>query len=296
MTLNELARKELSFHPKVNVPFHNCGIVTAADARYFPGVQLLYASMVHTHTGLHMQAYDIGWTPAQKEWASRQPLLTVVEWPNPPIPHTIVKWPQYNRPFFLRGSMFDLSIWMDADCVIKQDLNPLIGYVLQKPFIVANQMCSPIDRKMYDYIPGCSTRECFTLSSGVFGWMKERAFDKLIIDTWCDLTNFIVFHPDRLDLLMINSDESILRIVAQKLNIIEDIWWDVRWNAIVETRHPTVASALTDYHLNRADDYISHFYGFPKPWFGDNVDVLELNPHEDPRTITKRHVTFGPMP
>lgn len=249
-------------------------VVTAACKNHFPGVQLLYNSLVAMHTHVSLYVFDAGWTEEQRAWADKQPGIKVIEW----------QWSgehdlSYSKPYFVQrvAGSNQKVVWIDADCIIRMPITAIFKHLDKKPFILTNQFCTPNDRSLYNIndFGDCSTRENFSITTGVIGFLLSRDAD--IISEWIEATEVVVAN-NAFESLSGMRDEGIFRAVVQKLELFEDIWWDVRWNAIHHDSK-TRNSLMQSLNTLRVGDYITHFFGYPKIWQSTGLEVLDINPH-----------------
>jgi len=282
MNWNEFFTDHLTITPKVRLD-DDCGVLTAADAKFFIGAQILYTSIVKPHRNVNFTLFDIGLTTEQQAWMERQPRARLV--PFEPekllVPTKVANWQKFNRPHFLSLSPYQRSVWIDCDMVVKASLAPLFHHVKRQPFIVRNDICSPNNRRLHDYIPTKCTTEAFALSSCVFAWNSGRQLDLQLIQEWAETTRFITTHPDNLVQYLSACDEAILRVVVQKLDLVKYVWPDRHWNAMVYQRFHDIASALTNIRVRCPNDFILHYFGRPKIWESMKEDILDINPHEN---------------
>ena len=117
-------RQQLETEPRRDLPA-DTGLLTAADAAFFGGFQLLYFSVV-TRYRCPVAVVDLGFTPHQRQWCNQQADLTVIYCPDTlPVPRTVDDWQHWNRPHYFRLSPFRRNIWLDSDCIVAGQLDEL---------------------------------------------------------------------------------------------------------------------------------------------------------------------------
>src|SRR5436305_11154405 len=108
------------------------GVVTAADATYFPGLVALHGS-IRTSWPCPIACYDLGLTPAQLAAAGNLAELTILDLPDEPLIGAIEQairtsaapakpgkrtWPIWICPFLIRAAPFSNVFWIDSDILV----------------------------------------------------------------------------------------------------------------------------------------------------------------------------------
>lgn len=269
----------------------DCGVVTAADSPFFPGVQLLYSSIVKTHSTLRLACFDIGLNEKQLAWASQQPRLDIISLTDEELLVGKDKqyWENLNRPFFLSHSPFVRTLWLDADCVVLKSLRPIFDHAVYQPFMIRDNVIHQIDSRLYDHIQIPGRDESFEVCSGIFGYSRSEQVGSQLVDCWESSTAEVLNHDLPLRQLLPLSDQSLLKIAIQKMDLTRNpgplgpiIWPDMRWLCNVYARRSSVEEVLDTiadgfYIL----DHILHFGQLPKPWqVHGNQTLLDINPHK----------------
>jgi hypothetical protein len=110
-----------------------CGVVTACDDCYFPGVQFLAASL---RGRCPLLVFDLGLSLAQVEWLfCRGVAVCSVGDEDLVCPRSVVMWQTWNKPAYVAASPFSRTLWIDADCVVVSDLGPLFAAVASGPLV-----------------------------------------------------------------------------------------------------------------------------------------------------------------
>ena len=103
------------------------GVVTLADANYFPGLMGLVGS-IRTSYPYPVACYDIGLTPEQRAEAAAWPEVEVLDLPTDPVIAAIQAasarsvplakpgkriWPLWICPLLIRSAPFEEVFWID---------------------------------------------------------------------------------------------------------------------------------------------------------------------------------------
>jgi hypothetical protein len=275
-SLDQFLKLHLEMTPKIRMP-DNSQIITAATINYFPGVQLLYSSLLHTHENFTLIVFGMGLTQEQEDWCNAIPHIVLRRFfmKDVSIPASFYK------PFLLSiaQKMQPLNIWIDCDCIVKASLLPLLHHIERQPFIVQNPCCTPNDRELYKHIPDdIDTREDFSVAAGVFAWNASRQLDRDIIDFWVGISEIVMFEKPELMTYTRNWDESLLRVVVQKYRIYNLVWYDMNWNQVVYERFDSIIDALVNIHHRCPTHHILHYFGRPKIWEKSGAELLDIYP------------------
>ncbi len=257
-----------------------CGVVTAADCGHFCGFQVLYTSLMRGHD-VGVLLVDIGLTDAQRAWASRQPGLIVYRFP----PDRLVVspreeyWQAWNKPFFVAASPFRRTLWLDTDCLVRDDLTPIFRHLEARPFISSHrpEWTNPNGPGLADALPAVrGAREDFTACTGVFAFDLER--DWYIVNEWMALTRLAAEHPWGLTEEFRFWDEGVFRAVVQTLGLYGECVPDLRWNRTIDPQAESLEAFLPTVAEAHGQDCVLHFCGRPKYWEAWNAEVLDLHP------------------
>ncbi|HEY5313826.1 MAG TPA: hypothetical protein VIK18_14960, partial [Pirellulales bacterium] len=112
-------------------------VVTAADAPFFTGLQMLVASLRATNE-MKLTVFDLGLTAEQAEWCRRQAVdLRLPERRDLIVPRGVDGWQQWSKPGLLRRVFRESSraLWIDADAMVVGGLSGPAGWIAQQPLI-----------------------------------------------------------------------------------------------------------------------------------------------------------------
>jgi hypothetical protein len=266
---------------RVRTP-ENCGVVTSGYGAYFPGVQLLYCSLVWTHENLEMLLWEIPDCPLtaqQRDWCERQPRLRVEKLTECVVP---TYWrPAWQKPAMIRHSPFERTLWLDADCLVLRSLLPVLEHIQQHPlFLTPNTIYTPNHPQLAAQLGITDRKELFTLNTAIVGYHQGREDHRKLVERWCELTRRIGSHPDHLEKYVSNADEGVLRTVLQLESQTHIVWPDLHWAWPVWHGHDYRQGSLEDTNnlLSRwPHEYVVHFLGQPKIWAPS--ELLDIEPH-----------------
>lgn len=205
----------------------NTGVVIAADSNVFLGVQVLITSLKRKCSIL---CYDLGLTELEKQWCSSQG-ITLKEVPPTPIAKNIECWQTYYKPWLLKDSPFDYTLWLDTDCVVIGNLEETNLIANQQTFFVKHWVQ---DRRLkhnsfelYSIFP-TNANQTANINAGVIGIHKK---DIKIIDDWITLLEHC-FLKDLSMLELIGAwDEGGLRWSIEYNGAFHKITADYKYNA-----------------------------------------------------------------
>jgi hypothetical protein len=78
-----------------------------------------------------LAVFDAGLTAAQRAWC--EGLARVLPLPELIMPRDERMWQTWNKPRRIRASPFRTTLWLDADCLVVGDLNPLFDRAREGP-------------------------------------------------------------------------------------------------------------------------------------------------------------------
>jgi hypothetical protein len=273
---------QLTRTPKANLP-PGCGFVCAADACQFIGFQVLYASVVKGHRNLGFVLYDLGLTDAQRAWCRRVPLVELRSFRNP-LPDDRPGWQKWCRPWLLLESPFELSVWADNDVVLLNTFEPVFVRAKRSFAVSRGPAYNLPERRVYDYVgPLVDEDEMLAINSGVLAYSPRRGSDRLLLETWRDLTVLLHAHPDRpFEYLAPVFDESVLRLTLQKIGRADAVQLPPQFNRFVLPGDPLrkdLAGTLDRCRNKWEREHALHLIMAPKPWEGMGLDLLDIDPH-----------------
>jgi hypothetical protein len=166
----DLVREFFGSRPSWSAPA-GCGVVTAADDCYFPGLQFLAVSLADR---CPLCVYDLGLAGSQLDWLRCRgvPVVAVCD-DDLVVPRGEPMWQTWNKPVFLGASPFDCSLWIDADCLVVGDLGPLFEAVRFAPLVfrhVDPRVYQPVNSEgLYNRFPVRGSRLACGVQAAVVG-------------------------------------------------------------------------------------------------------------------------------
>jgi hypothetical protein len=252
------------------------GIVTAANSRHFPGLQLMLYSLRKWHS-VPVLIYDVGMTANQLQWLESVPDVLVAPQFNPPCGH-MVYWQAWAKPFYVQNSAFKKIMWIDCDTVITGNLMEIVDAAADQPFFTADHTGinegTYNDPALYMLMPLDGVTKDFGkyLNTGVF--ILDRDRDVELIREWCNFVQEAV-ENHQIELTTKCWDQGACKWVLQKLNLLHTINSKIEFNYPAKSRQcpfPPTPRAM-EVFVNTISDGMSnnvvvfHFMGNPKPWF-----------------------------
>jgi hypothetical protein len=179
----EFARLYFSERPGW-VASSGCGVVSAGDDCYFPGLQFLALSLQEKAPFV---VFDLGLVGGQREWLLRRGVRVVgVVDDDLLVPRSEIMWQTWNKPAFLAASPFEVSLWIDADCFVVGDLRPLFDVAGEHPLVfrhVDPESFRPENGEgLYNRWPVEGRRLAGGVQAAVVGVANGR--DRGLVDTW----------------------------------------------------------------------------------------------------------------
>jgi len=185
-------------------PVEGAGIVTLADSRYFPGLELLCRS-VRESLDVPVACFDLGLDASQLERARRTcPNLSVL-----PMPATddmaavrrafegagpLAKpgkrvWPIWACPFLIAASPFRRVFWIDSDVVVLRNLQGLFALLEDGPVFTPENFApqvTPNKAALYDLLPIARPFDPLEprVNAGVSGWDLSRPVDRAALEAY----------------------------------------------------------------------------------------------------------------
>lgn len=209
--------------PSYKIEDPTIGIVTGTDSNTFTGVQTLFASIKNK---VNFICYDIGLTNEQLNWSEKNGMNVVKFDINI---KQIDKWQTYLKPFFIKQSPFEYTLWIDSDCIVSGDLTTSDIIMNKTTFFVEHWIQDKFLRKnhpdLYKLYP--VKGESTDINAGVFGINKTVNPD--IIDEWIFLVNSAI-EDEEIRRLTVHWDEGCLLWAIRKTNNGKLILEDYRYN------------------------------------------------------------------
>lgn len=217
--------------PSYKIEDPSIGIVTATDSNTFVGVQTLYSSIKGK---INFTCYDIGLNKEELRWANSNG-MSVVKFKKKI--NRIDKWQTYLKPFFIKESPYEYTIWIDSDCIVSGDLSTSEFIVNKKTFFVEHWINEKHLRRnceeLYKRYPVKGSAA--NINAGVFAINKTTNSD--IIDEWIYLVD-IVLQQEEVRKLTVHWDEGCLLWAIRKTNNGNLIINDYRYNCQTDTTQP----------------------------------------------------------
>jgi hypothetical protein len=242
---------------------HAIGVLTAADAGYFPGVQLLSASLGQA---VPLAIVDLGFSVKQRQWCQSQG-RHLVSSPTLRISRELHMWQSWNKPFYVRDSPFQQTLWIDSDCVVVGDLSSLGREVERGPFVVEHWVepyVQPNHEDLYRRFPvSLRLPPGKGFNAGVIGLDIVR--DAELLNLWCWLVTLAADDPEARSLVTW-FDEGALHWALQAARRIDRLLPRGGWNRYMPSQSSDDPAAYVLAHTPLNDDVIWHFAGNTKPW------------------------------
>jgi len=132
-------------------------IVTGADKKFIPGVIALYNSIkANSNTSCDLILFAHG---EEKDFTSIPKEFKIIYNPDPIKSPTSKEWPEelpamYSRIMIPRLlKQYDRVLWLDADIIILQDLNPLLNIDMENKPLAATFPGANFQPKEWQYMP-----------------------------------------------------------------------------------------------------------------------------------------------
>lgn len=247
------------------------GIITATDAFAFPGFQLLYYSLHLSHESV-LNVYDLGMDTPQLEWCRRQADINIFpgESTNPIVSRDYNMWQTFNKPTYFLASPYSRNLWIDADCLVLDDLNPLINWMERGPLLVRDQFVNQDLLCNSDYLyhkhKVKNRHNSVFINAGILGLDKQR--DKQLIDEWVGLIKNAIMDNKSLEALRW-WDQGAINWAIERTGMLKSICFNHKWNepGFRPSSNATPTEFL-DGWTNPNNTVIMHYAGDGKPWKG----------------------------
>lgn len=264
------------------------GIVTLADANYFPGLLTLWRS-VQESAPMPVACFDIGLTDEQRREAAGyadllilpvpeiEPIRTIREAMSsaPPLAKANKRvWPLWICPVLIAHAPFRRVFWMDCDLVVLRDLATLFGFLDDGPvFTIENNApeATPNKPALYALLPIGRPFDPNLphVNAGVSGWDLGR--DRAALDAYL-YPVFRACEDERVRAAVSWHDQGALIWAIQRCGLEDRVLTDREWNLCI--RHaPEPARALRwgDGFLDAARaaapaTKLLHWNGNAPPW------------------------------
>lgn len=250
------------------------GFMTACNARFFFGMQLLVASIRH-QGDWPICVIDLGLKPEQRQECLRHNVMLL------PVTGAVLQhvrdWILWAKPLFLQRSPFARTVWIDSDAVLLSDPQPLLDRLSESFVVFREDHCPWLASNRAELyvrlpVPGGPTNA--TLNAGVVGLDSRR--DQWILDTWANLVRRAT--QDRHLAQTIRwHDQGSLLWTLHYLGRLDAISPDTYWNwpanghgqdYLPESlqRYTNDATLLAQLRRDHPDARIVHWMGREKLW------------------------------
>lgn len=179
------------------------GIVTLADSRYFPGVEMLWRS-AQVDGPIEVACFDLGLGDAERERAARCEGLSILPMPasddigrirarfedaGPLAKPGKRVWPIWCCPFLVAASPFPRTLWIDADIVVLRGMSELARMVDTGPVFTPENFApdaTPNKPALYERMPIARRFDPRrpVVNAGVSGW--DLARDREILESYME--------------------------------------------------------------------------------------------------------------
>jgi hypothetical protein len=236
-------------------------IVTACDKEYFWGVLLLLGSIRMNHCELPIQIHTHGLGPRKAELLSHFKNVKVIP--------SQARSPHLNKPLALLHAQTEFVTWIDADCIFKGNLEPLL--TPHKKGIHIRFREAEENRRVYGLKVNKTEEDGSTIPRSILEtWQTDVGQrSQPLHETQC-VTNFLSVHKDSKAFLAHWAKQ------IEKLRLESRQTVDNRNKAYFMTDESVLSSLLSfakdsppvyPYQLDQLDDQrLVHFGMSLKPW------------------------------
>lgn len=213
-------------------------IITAVSDNMFNDFILLYDSLQIHHAGIEVIVAALELNDENKGYINDLN-VTVIEISSESISFfksfSNICWRQWFKPYFCQkiNADIDLALWIDADAVVTDDLEPLFDKTVES-FWVIKDYFDPVyclnDARIYDCleIRLRDGTEKLVLNSGVIGWSPKR--DGHIIAKWYEVVKIIISDVEYIKMVRL-FDQGALLIAVHWLGITDCVLTNKSWNS-----------------------------------------------------------------
>jgi len=249
----------------------DAAVCTAADGRFFPGVQLLFHSFRRLHEGRFV-VFDLGLSMTQRTYLQnrgadvRPPKVVLRNHPG---------WQTYNKPEYMAAVEADRVLWIDADCIILKPISPLLDVVRSNGLFLSLQPESGerlrlrCDLSVYVQL-GWPRRfapiDRGVLNAGVVGLQRGEAAAERLLERWRWSLRQVAADPEFFLPRVAYQDQGLLLWALEYLDLFGKHTPIAEWNFPWPIRPFRTPRQLVAW-LQKADGpTILHTYGRRKPW------------------------------
>jgi hypothetical protein len=270
--------------PRFQVP-KDVGIITATNEYMFGLFQLLYYSL-HFSSDAELTVFDLFLPDKHREWCLKQDSLNLISITDDDLifPRERDKrfWPTWNKPIYFLKSKYQKNLWIDADCVVFDNIATLLNRINDGPVIFKCEFGS-VDKdisKLHRYLKTNIIPHQVGpphLNAGIIGLDRER--DSAILEKW----TYVIQQATKDKAVQKVTpwyDQGGLQWTMEMLNMLEIISPETTWNHD-RINLPNPESPLTFIqNLNRNECKLAHFAGNAKrgiKWIGVPIDIKSFD-------------------
>ena len=235
------------------------GVVTAADSEYSLELDILLESIAAQHP-IPVHVFDLGLDDWHAAKIASLPLVTVIKPDLDDMPVEGDHWQAWLKPLLFRQSPYRHTIWLDADCVVLESLEPLFAILTDTPVLVADNYSPDLcynDPRLYEIYPTPDSNSP-PVNSGVVGLSRGR--DDVLLSTWLNFVKEATSNPEIATMLRW-WDQGALNWAVRRCQQGHLVICESRWN------HPAKRSLyhrdglLAQIEEAHPDNGIVHFVG-----------------------------------
>jgi len=226
------------------------GVITLADANYFPGLVGLHAS-IRTSWPCPIACYDAGLTPEQRKSAGSLAGLTILDLPDDPLIAALEEatrhrkppakpgkriWPLWICPLLIRAAPFEEVFWIDCDILVLRGLDELFERLADGPVFTPENKApelTPNSPRLYELLPieRAFDRCVPVVNGGVSGWRKDR--DNSALAAYIRPVAAAARAPEIMDAISWH-DQGALIWAIQNLGLEDRVLQSPLWNLCVD--------------------------------------------------------------
>ena len=267
------------------------GIVTLADSRYLPGLEMLCRS-VRESFDVPVACFDLGIDPAWIDRAkSKFPNLSIL-----PLPDTadmvavrrtfegagpLAKpgkrvWPIWACPFLISASPFRRVFWIDSDIVVLRNLRGLSALLHDGPVFTPENFApqvTPNKALLYKLLPISRPFDPLEprINAGVSGWDLAREVDRDALEAYMSAVRAACI-DHRIAESISWWDQGALIWAIQQCGLQHRVMKDWSWNMCVKhtdavrRRYPWGNETLEILRKDVPNANLLHWNGHAPPW------------------------------
>lgn len=269
------------------------GVVTLADATYFPGLLALHAS-IRSSFPVPVACFDIGLTDAQRRQAVDLTDLEILPLPDEPLIAELQEatrrcaplmkpgkriWPLWICPLLIRTAPFEEVFWLDCDLLVLRGLDEMFGFLDQGPVFTPENKAperTPNPPRLYELMPIGRPFDPVipTVNGGVSGWRRGR--DEAALEAYIRPVAAAARDPEVMDSISWH-DQGALIWAIQSLGLEDRVLASPLWNFCVDrVRAPDLDLSWDEDLCDRLraalpEVRLLHWNGSVAPWLKAGV-------------------------